>query len=417
MEQPESQLTDQLRAYRPLSRLTEDQRVLLASRGEQRALRPGQRLIEPGTQDGRVYFLLEGALDITDSDGACQRIKAATPAGLVAIAARPSRPQTVVAGSAARVLAVEQDILLRLLQGAPVEPVNQPKSSGMDVIDPGYGVLMRFQTDLQANRLTLPSLPDIAQRVRQAAAAERSNADSIAQVINADPPIAAKLVRAANSPLYRGFSEVASTRDAVVRVGIETARRLVTVYALRELFQSKQPSLQKAMQRLWEHAREVGAIAYALAQHLPGLNPEEALLAGLLHDIGAIPVISYAETDQALMLEPESLDTLIDELKSEIGGALLRHWGLGPVFAAAAEHAEDWDYESGQEHPNLVDVVIVAQMHAFIGKPEGQRLPVMAEVPAFRRLSKLHLTPERSLRVLLEAQEQMTVLKDLLAGR
>ncbi|PWG74161.1 cyclic nucleotide-binding protein, partial [Enterococcus hirae] len=85
----------------------------------------------------------------------------------------------------------------------------------------------------------------------------------------------AKLVRSCNSALYRGFSEVRNVRDGVVRLGVRTTRQLVTVFALREVFRSRQPELQKAMDRLWQEARSVGALAYVLAESATRLEPEE----------------------------------------------------------------------------------------------------------------------------------------------
>ena len=167
---------------------------------------------------------------------------------------------------------------------------------------------MNFYHDLKSNNFTLPSLPDVAYRIRQIADKDETSAEDIANVVNADPAMTVKLVKSCNSPLYRGFNEVASCRDAVIRLGIQTTQQLVTVFAMRELFRSNKPELKKAMAALWEHSREVASIAYVLAEITPGLNKDHALLAGLIHDIGAIPVITYAENYPYLYADETALN-------------------------------------------------------------------------------------------------------------
>ncbi len=76
--------------------------------------------------------------------------------------------------------------------------------------------------------------------------------------------MSAKLVRACNSPLYRGFNDVLNVRETVVRLGMKTTRQLVIVFAMRDVFKSRQPLPQKHMELLWQHSREMAALCWVL---------------------------------------------------------------------------------------------------------------------------------------------------------
>jgi len=405
-----------LREFTPLARLSDEQLILLAARAEHRDFRSGQAIVQPSVDDPRVYFLLRGSICVIAPDGTRHQVDAGSPDAAAPLNQVQPQQDLVQALLPCECLAIARDVLMRLLRAAPV---GKEGGAATDEGEDDFRLLMEFYADLQANKLPLPSLPDVAMRVRRVAEQPASSADDVGRVINADPAISAKLIRACNSPLYRGFSEVATIRDAVVRLGLGTTRQLVTVFAMRELFRSKRPELQEAMTRLWDHSREVAAISWALARALPGIDPEAAMLAGLLHDVGVIPVLHYADHYVNLFADYRQLDDTIANLRGEIGQAVLRHWGFGQAYLEVVQHAEDWFHETGETAVQLVDVVIVAQLHAFIGKAQAQSrpLPVFEEVPAFRHMRGLELTPQRSLRVLNEAREQIAELRALLSGR
>ncbi|MAL99874.1 MAG: cyclic nucleotide-binding protein [Alteromonadaceae bacterium] len=406
-----SVLSRQLRGYRPLDRLTEDQRILVAARGEQMHVPAGHILVDPERNEGRSYFLLRGALTTMNASGELVTVDAQDSHAVIDSAALQGPIRTL---SDCQVLQIETGKLNRLLREAPgVRDGDELQVTASE--DPLYAVLTTIHGHLQSNRLQLPSLPDVAWRVRRVADQENSTADDIARVINADPAMAAKLVKAGNSAVFRGFSETTVLRDVIVRLGLDTTRQLVTVFALRELFHTDKPLLLRAMDRLWEHTREVAALSWALARAIPGINPEEAMLAGLLHGIGAIPVIQYAERFPSLCADEVELAAAVEALQGEVGGAILRHWGFSESVCETAEQAGQWLFDTGSDEPRLVDVVLIAQMHALISQQKGGELPVFSDVPAFGRLGAL--TPEKSLRVLLAAREQIESVKLILSGQ
>lgn len=405
-----------LKEFQPLNRLTDDQLVLLASRAERRTHGPGQRVVERGVRDGLDFFLIAGSVELESIDGRKSTIDAESDKAVNPIARLQPRMYDVTATRASEFLVIPQDILNQLLRSAPVPQVEMDSGNGID--DDGseeHHLLMEFYAELRSNQFSLPSVPDVAWKVRRAVDREESTADQVANAISADPAMAAKLVRACNSPLYRGFSDVRNVREAVVRLGMRTTRQLVTVFSLREVFKTRQASLQKEMDRLWRHSREVAALCWVLADNATSINPEEALLAGLLHDIGVVPVLVQAEHHVNLFADQANLEHAIGELRADVGTAILESWSFPANFLEATRHAEDWGYESREPAPQLVDIVIVAQLHAMIGSSQNGNLPPFDEVPTYRRLGELELNASRSLQLLTEARARVDEVHRLLS--
>lgn len=405
-----------LKQFQPLNRLTDDQLVLLASRAERRTHGPGQRVLERGVRDGLDFFLVAGSVELESVDGRKSTIDAESDKAVNPIARLQPRMYDVTATKASEFLVIPQDILNQLLRSAPVPQVEMDSGDGFgDDGNEEHHLLMEFYAELRSNQLSLPSVPDVAWKVRRTVDREDSTADQVASAISADPSMAAKLVRACNSPLYRGFSDVRNVREAVVRLGMRTTRQLVTVFSLREVFKTRQASLQKEMDKLWRHSREVAALCWVLADSATSINPEEALLAGLLHDIGVVPVLVQAEHHINLFADQANLDHAIGELRADVGTAILENWSFPASFLEATRHAEDWSHESRGPAPQLVDIVIVAQLHAMIGSSQNGNLPPFDDVPAYRRLGELELNASRSLQLLTEARARVDEVHRLLS--
>jgi len=405
-----------LREFQPLDRLTDGQLVLLANRAERRRHGPGQRVIERGLRDGVDFFLVSGQVELESADGRKYLIEAGSDKAVNPIARLQPRMYTVRAVKPSEFLVIPQDMLTQLLRTAPVQQVemHSGESSGESESEEHY-LLMEFYAELRSNQLNLPSVPDVAWKVRRLVDREDTAAEQVANAVSADPAMAAKLVRSCNSPLYRGFSDVRNVREAVIRLGMRTTRQLVTVFSMREVFRSQRPSLQKEMDRLWRHSREVAALCWVLADSATSVDPEEALLAGLLHDIGVVPILVQAEHHVNLFADQTNLDHAIKELRSDVGTAVLENWSFPPAFLEAVRQAENWAWESSESSPQLADIVIVAQLHSMIGASQNSDLPPFDQVPAYRRLGELELNASRSLQLLTEARARVDEVHRLLS--
>ncbi|MFZ5580052.1 MAG: HDOD domain-containing protein [Pseudomonadota bacterium] len=227
--------------------------------------------------------------------------------------------------------------------------------------------------------LNLPTLPDVALQVRAIAEDPDSTSHDLASAIARDPAIAARLVQIANSPLYRGVTEITSLPQIVTRLGMRTISQLVVSITMQQSFRAHTPVIQQRMRKHWEFSTQVSALAQMLARRQRHLDPDQALLAGLTHAIGALPVFAIAEDLPKLLHHPQLLDQLAAELQPRLGGQILRAWGFPEPLVDVALQSQHMHRE--HEGPaDYVDVVIVAILQARNGQaaPESSWVGVPA---------------------------------------
>lgn len=268
--------------------------------------------------------------------------------------------------------------------------------------------------DLINDRLLLPSMPEVALKIRHLVEDNDIPVPQLAKVLNTDPAISAKLIKSANGALYHGQPAVDTCARAISRLGLNTTKHLVVSFVMRNLFHEKIHTdlLKERARNLWHHSVEVASISMALAYATPGFDAEEALLAGLLHDIGELVILTYAESYPDLIVDSDALDGVIKQLKAEIGAVILREWQFPEAFVEAAFGAEEWTRDSG-EKPDYCDIVLAAQLLSFIGTPKMENFPDLDDIPAFSKLAGGNLTREVSMKILDAAEEQILETKQL----
>jgi len=139
----------------------------------------------------------------------------------------------------------------------------------------------------------LSSLPAVAQRILQVADNEESNATDLLEVVGQDPTLSLRILRTVNSSIFGIPNEVADLKTAISMLGFVEVRNLaLTVYVAR-LCEESSNYRSFSREALWKHMVAVGAIARMLANIYRRVEPEEAYLAGLLHDIGMLMIDQY----------------------------------------------------------------------------------------------------------------------------
>ena len=152
---------------------------------------------------------------------------------------------------------------------------------------------------------------------------------------------------------------------AVNRLGLKTTRDLVTCLVLNNVFNTESELLREKIQKLWQHSCHVAAIASTIAKITPNLHEDTALLAGLLHDIGVLPILHYAADFPDVIESEEKLNFVIQELRASLGRQISEQWNFDPALSDVSAEAENWLRE-GETAADYV--VIVAQIHSYFGK-------------------------------------------------
>ena len=268
--------------------------------------------------------------------------------------------------------------------------------------------------DLAKGQLDLPTLPEVAMKVRKLVDDPMTSADKIAKLIGTDAALSARLLQVANSVFFRGLNSVENVRTAVVRLGGVCVRNVVASLVMRQIYQAdKMGAIKKDMLNLWVHGARVAAISHVLAKRFTSLNPDEAMLGGLIHDIGILPILKRAPKFPEVMENKEILYRVIDRMHQEIGQLILEEWHFPPSLVSVAAEHENLMRDPGPEI-DYVDVVMVANLHSYMGQPKHKLRTVdWNEIPAF---NKLMLTPEQSIHAMAEAQAEIAEIQKIISG-
>jgi putative nucleotidyltransferase with HDIG domain len=235
---------------------------------------------------------------------------------------------------------------------------------------------------------------------------EDADIEKIARIIQVDPAITSRLIHVANSALFASHQPVSTCIEAVLRLGLNTTRNLVICFTLGKLFKTGNRFIKNYMRDLWKHCTRVAAISYVLASQKKGFNRDHALLAGLLHDIGTLAILNYAEKYPMTSDSEEKLVAVIRKFHSDIGAMILEQWGFGDDIIECARHADDYDLETNSGKSYL-DIIQVAQLHSYLGSKHADTLPSIPDTPAFIRLFSSDNNPEVSLKILEDAHNQI----------
>ncbi len=401
-----------LASLEPLRMLDTESLNDLAGKTYLEPLRAGQSLFRFDQNDDCMIFVITGSVEIMERNGESVTISGGTPEALRPLS--PLKPRRTTANTKTDAFVVRiNDGLLDMLSQASTTAGFGASNIEVEEDSSENALFAQLYDDYSQNKLAIPSMPDIALRVRKAIQDDKKSVDDIAKIIQADAPMAVRIVQVANSALYRGKSDITSLRMAVTRLGLSQTRNLVFSFALKQLFQTKAPLLRQRMIELWRHTTLVAALSAILGRMRPGFDVDRALLAGLIHDIGVLPILGYAEQYPDLASERTVLETTIKNLRGQLGAMVLRLWQFDEDLINVALDAEDWSRDS-HEQADYCDIVIIAQLHSYVGTPMMTRLPAIDQVPAYAKLALGELGPRKSLKVLEEAREEVSEVHKLL---
>jgi len=265
----------------------------------------------------------------------------------------------------------------------------------------------------------LPSLPAVVLELLSSLDQENVNLDTLARKISLDQALTAKTLRLANSSFYGMQRQVTTIGEAIAVLGIQTVRNLATTAALIGSFPGDTSNAFDFI-TFWRHAIGTALCARSLAAQL-GLNPEQAYIAGLLHDIGRLVLATQFTSHYAAMAGPDGVNTA-DITQAEravlgldhamVGEALARHWKFPDLIqqAIAQHHAPEAQHT--HDIPALARVIHVANALAHaLDVPTGQdsALPHLPHLPRFEVTTREHLGLNEAmlLTVFQEAQSQL----------
>ncbi|QSX32836.1 HDOD domain-containing protein [Shewanella avicenniae] len=211
-------------------------------------------------------------------------------------------------------------------------------------------LLVGLLKKLKSDTLVLPTLPEVAIRVQEVVAKPESSLKQVAEMIGQDAAISARLIKIANSAMYSRGIKAENINNAVSRIGLTQIKSIVTSVAMEQLFISTNEMVWEVMDEVWTTSIEVTAAACAMLlmykkQHKQSpLNYDTLTLAGLVHNIGALPVLTEAESHPELFTSVGQLRALVRKLQGPIGRAVLNSWDFAPEVTEVVERWADLHY-------------------------------------------------------------------------
>lgn len=244
-------------------------------------------------------------------------------------------------------------------------------------------------TAIKNDQLVLPTLPEVALKVREVADDPDTDIEKLASVIGGDAALSARIIRVANSPLLRASRAIEDLRTALMRLGIQYTCNIATGLAMEQMFQATSDLVDMRMRDVWSRSSEVAGISHVLCKHYTRLRPDQATLAGLVHKIGVLPILTYAEDHPALLKDSLTLDAVIERIHAPIGDLILRTWGFPDELAHIPTQHLDFNRQVAKA--DYADIVTVAMLQSYVGSDSPMAKVDCAQVKAFERLG---LDPE-----------------------
>jgi HD-like signal output (HDOD) protein len=396
----------------PIDRLDSEGQHELLSKLEVEQVPKGRKLFVRGQHDPWLFYLVEGRVLLEAPDEADRIIKNRTSAAREPLDTHRPKHWTATALTDAAFIRVDRDLLELLLstEKLPTYTVAELTASCDDLHERLYYQIVH---DYMADKLVIPSMPEVAMRISRATEDPDTDSTKLARLIQLDSGMSARIIQVANSPLYRKDTAISTVRNAIDYLGFELTRNLAVSFMLQQLFRPSSKTISRIVKDLWRNNCRVAALSLILARETRGLNADRAFLVGMLYNIGALPLLTHAEQYPRLAENQPLVMQILEQFTSEISALLLRKWGFGSDMVVGALEANIW-HRDPQKWPDYCDVLLIARFHSFIGTPAIKYLPPIFSMPALQKVAAGKLNASGSLSILEEAREEIHDLEKLL---
>jgi HD-like signal output (HDOD) protein len=240
----------------------------------------------------------------------------------------------------------------------------QLKSTAIDALAPNRReALERLFVKMEQ----VAALPTIAQRVLQLTDSDNVRSDELREAIQNDPILVARILRRLNSSYYSLSTKVTDLRTAISLLGFREIRNLALTVCVSRMFETPGHHGTYRREALWEHCVAVGAASRLVARVCGRGVPEEAYIAGLLHDLGIILIDQSLRRHFCNIVSSVGPNAMTCDVENRIlsfdhallGSFVAAKWNLAdPVIDAIAYHHASGDYQGPNR--DLVYVVAVA---------------------------------------------------------
>lgn len=218
-------------------------------------------------------------------------------------------------------------------------------------------------SELAANEIRLPSLPDVVTRIRSQLEKKHCDFKQVSKLVRVDPVLVSRLFVFANSAYHNQTGDRIDSLDAAIaRLGFELVRNTAVSLAIKQLFLGeKHKAIAPQLRKIWARSMKLSAMAFALAQRHKEVNEETAFMCGLFHEVGKLYILTKAKDFPSFLGDTKSLNKALVEWHPQIGKNIVEAWKF-PANVCESLDAEEYLVELTHDAPSMVDVIYVARL-------------------------------------------------------
>lgn len=314
-------------------------------------------LVSP--EEESFFYLLEGNISLLSGGFVVESFTHTENRGLLPLFDESKEEDSALLTSHGAILEIER----ALFEGLYSQRQTRARELNEELlIQEEQELYQKLRQAYKDDQLQLPVLPEAALKIRQLINQADVGSAEIIHIVQKDPVLSARLIKVANSPLYGTWREIKTVRDAVRRLGLETTRNLSFGLSVGELFHARSSLIKQLIEQMYDESMQVSTLAYVITRNLAThLDPEQALLAGLLHNLGVIPILKYIDERPGVVSSAESINKSLHNLREPISRLLFERWNFDVEFLSIVELSNQWHRDTGQP-VDYVDIVIAARL-------------------------------------------------------
>lgn len=228
-------------------------------------------------------------------------------------------------------------------------------------------IFKTIASEVAQGELVFPTGAQVALKLRQSLDDPDCSINTAARLIQAEPLLAARVIAIANSVIYnRSGGEIADVEVAVMRLGFNVVRSLAMALVTRQMAGlSTDQKHRELVNKLWEHTANVASLAHVIARHVTLQNPETAMFAGIIHEIGGFYMLSRA-CDFPGLLEGDFTEWM-EFGEVEVGRAVLNK--LAVPESVVTEMEMFWDGYLAMPPVTMADTLLLAEEFSPVTSP------------------------------------------------
>lgn len=249
-----------------------------------------------------------------------------------------------------------------------------------------HAIFKSIAADAAKGELAFPTSARVALKVLKALDDPDCHIEAAAKLVQAEPLLAARVVAMSNAAAFnRSGREITDVRSAVMRLGFRSIRSLAMALVTRQMAgQLASKAHQNLAAKLWEHTAHVTSLANVIARRFTHVDPDTALFAGIVHEVGGFYMLSRADEFPGLL--DGDLHEWIESGEAEVGRAVLQVLGVPETVIDAV--AGYWSGYLAIPPVSIGDTLLIAEelapvaspLHKLGGSEEEEVMPARMDI-------------------------------------